>query len=58
MPKVELSIREQEAMQKVLEKEIADPANQQDLATSTKMAQEYENYQKNIDELLNCQGPV
>ena len=52
LPKVELSIREQEAMQKVLEKEIADPANQQDLATSTKMAQEYENYQKNIDELM------
>ena len=52
LPKVELSIREQEAMLKVLEKKIADPRNQQDLATSTQMAQEYDNYKKTIDELM------
>lgn len=52
LPKVELSIREQEAMRKVLEKKIADPANQQDLATSTKMAEEYAQYGKTIDELM------
>ena len=53
LPKVELSIREQEAMLKVLEKKISDPANQQDLATSSKMAQEYNEYKKTIDGLMN-----
>lgn len=52
MPKVELSIREQEAMLKVLEQKIAEPANQQDLALSTEMALEYDNYKKTIDELM------
>ncbi len=52
LPKVELSIREQEAMLKVLEQKIAEPANQQDLALSTEMALEYDNYKKTIDELM------
>jgi ATP-binding cassette subfamily F protein 3 len=52
LPKVELSIREQEALLKVLEKTIADPSNQQDLERSRQLAEEYAEKQKYIDQLM------
>ena len=52
LPQVELKIREYEALQKVLSQQIADPANQQDLATSTKLAAEYAENEKILDDLM------
>lgn len=52
LPKIELSIREQEAMMKVLEQRMADPANHADPAQSAAMAQEHEQYEKKIEELM------
>lgn len=52
LPKVELSIREQEAMMKVLEMRMADPANHQDLAASKAMAEEHQQYEDKIAELM------
>ena len=52
LPKVELSIREQEALLKVLEKEIIKPANQQDLAKSQQLATEYAEKQDYIAQLM------
>ena len=52
LPKVELSIREQEAMMKVLEMEMADPANHEDPAHSAAMAQEHADYEAKIAELM------
>ena len=52
LPQVELKIREYEALQKVLSQQIADPANQQDLATSTKLADEYAENDKILDGLM------
>ena len=52
LPDVELKIREYEALQKVLSRQIADPANQQDLATSTKLAEEYAENDKILDGLM------
>ena len=52
LPKVELSIREQEAMMKVLEMEMADPANHEDPAHSAAMAQEHAGYEAKIAELM------
>ena len=52
LPKVELSIREQEALLKVLEKEIIQPANQQDLDKSKQLAAEYAEKQNYIDRLM------
>lgn len=52
LAKVELNIREQEAMLKVLEKQLADPANHEDLDNSAKLAEEYEKMKKEIDNLM------
>ena len=53
LPQVELKIREYEALQKVLSDKIADPANQQDLETSTKLAEEYAEQSKILDGLMD-----
>ena len=52
LQKVELSIREQEAMLGVLEKQMADPANHVDLEHSTHIAAEHEAMQTEIDRLM------
>lgn len=52
LPKVELSIREQEAMMGLLEKQMADPANHVDPAHSAAMAAEHEAYEAKIAELM------
>lgn len=52
LPKVELSIREQEAMMGLLEKQMADPANHADPAHSAAMAAEHEAYEAKIAELM------
>jgi ATP-binding cassette subfamily F protein 3 len=52
LPKVELSIREQEAMLGLLEKKMADPANHADPANSAAMAAEHEEYERVIAELM------
>ena len=52
LPKVELSIREQEAMMGVLEKQMADPANHVDPEHSAAMAKEHETYEAKIAELM------
>ncbi|MDO4178820.1 MAG: ATP-binding cassette domain-containing protein [Phascolarctobacterium sp.] len=52
LPNVELRIREQEAMKKLLEVQMNDPANQMDLAKSQSMAQEHEAYENKIAELM------
>lgn len=52
LPKVELSIREQEAMMKLLEAQMADPANHEDPAHSAAMAAEHEEYEQKIAELM------
>ena len=52
LAKVELNIREQEAMLKLLEKQLADPANHEDLENSARMAEEYEKMKKEIDKLM------
>lgn len=52
LPKVELSIREQEAMKKVLEMQMNDPANQADLEKSMAMAAEHQAYEEKIAELM------
>ena len=52
LPKVELSIREQEAMMGLLEKQMADPANHVDPAHSAAMAAEHEAYETKIAELM------
>lgn len=52
LPKVELSIREQEAMMGLLEKQMADPANHADPEHSAAMAAEHEAYEAKIAELM------
>ena len=52
LPKVELSIREQEAMMKLLEVQMADPANHEDPAHSEAMAAEHDAYEQKIAELM------
>ena len=52
LQKVELSIREQEAMLGVLEKQMADPANHVDLEHSKRLADEHEAMQAEIDCLM------
>lgn len=52
LPKVELSIREQEAMMKILEMKMADPANHADPAQSAAMAAEHDEYENKIMELM------
>ncbi len=52
LQKVELSIREHEAMLGVLEKQMADPANHVDLEHSKHIAAEHEAMQAEIDRLM------
>lgn len=52
LPKIELRIREQEAMMKVLEMQMEDPANHEDPANSAAMAAEHEQYEQTIMELM------
>lgn len=52
LPKVELSIREQEAMMGVLEKQMADPANHVEPEHSAAMAKEHDAYEAKIAELM------
>ena len=52
LPKVELNIREQEAMMKILEMKMADPANHTDPAQSAAMAAEHDEYENKIMELM------
>lgn len=52
LPKVELSIREQEAMMKLLEVQMADPANHEDPGHSAAMAAEHDAYEQKIAELM------
>lgn len=52
LPRVELSIREQEAMMKLLEAQMADPANHEDPAHSAAMAAEHDAYEQKIAELM------
>lgn len=52
LPKVELSIREQEAMMKLLEVQMADPANHEDPVHSAAMAAEHDAYEQKIAELM------
>lgn len=52
LPKIELSIREQEAMKKVLEQRMNDPANHVDPAQSEAMAAEHQEYENKIAELM------
>ena len=52
LPKVELQIREQEAMMGLLEKQMADPANHADPAHSAAMAAEHDAYESKIAELM------
>lgn len=52
LPKVELQIREQEAMMGLLEKQMADPANHADPAHSAAMAAEHTAYEAKIAELM------
>jgi ATP-binding cassette subfamily F protein 3 len=52
LEKVELSLREQEAMLSVLDKRISIPENQLDLENSRQMATEREQYVKTIDTLM------
>lgn len=52
LPKIELKIREQEAMMKVLEMQMENPANHEDPANSAAMAAEHEQYEQTILELM------
>lgn len=52
LPKIELQIREQEAMMGLLEKQMADPANHEDPAHSAAMAAEHDAYEAKIAELM------
>ena len=51
--KVELSLREQEAMLGVLDKEICKPENQIDPENSFRLARERETYEQTINDLMN-----
>lgn len=52
LAKVELNIREQEALLGLLEKQMADPANHADPLNSAKLADEYEKMKSDIDSLM------
>lgn len=52
LPKIELSIREQEAMLKVLERQMEDPANHMDPEKSAAMAAEHGAYENKIAQLM------
>ena len=52
LAKVELNIREQEALLKILEQQMADPANHGTPEESLRLAQEHEELENKIDELM------
>lgn len=52
LAKVELRIREQEVMLKLLENKMADPLNHTDPVQSAALAAEYENMKKEIEQLM------
>ena len=52
LPKVELQIREQEAMMGLLEQQMADPANHADPEHSLALAKEHDAYEAKIAELM------
>ncbi len=52
LPAVELNIREQEAMLKLLERQMCDPANHADREQSAAMAREHAAYTRRIEELM------
>lgn len=52
LAKVELRIREQEVMLKLLENKMADPVNHTDPAQSAALAAEYETMKKEIEQLM------
>lgn len=52
LPKVELNIREQEAMLKVLEAKISAPSNQTSFEASAELAKEYAEYKATIAKLM------
>lgn len=52
LPKIELQIREQEAMMKLLEQQMADPANHEDPSHSAAMAAEHDAYEEKIAQLM------
>ena len=52
LPKIELQIREQEAMMGLLEKQMADPANYDNLEHSQAMADEHKAYEEKISALM------
>lgn len=52
LPKVELQIREQEAMMKLLEQQMADPANHENPSHSAAMAAEHDAYEEKIAQLM------
>lgn len=52
LPKVELQIREQEAMMGLLEQQMADPVNHADPEHSLAMAREHDAYEAKIAELM------
>ena len=52
LPKIELQIREQEAMMGLLEKQMADPANYDNLEHSQAMADEHKAYEGKISALM------
>ncbi len=52
LPKVELQIREQEAMAKLVEMKMADPNNHSDMEHSAALAAEYEEYRVKTEELM------
>lgn len=52
LPKIELQIREQEAMMKLLEQQMADPANHENPSHSAAMAAEHDAYEEKIAQLM------
>ncbi len=52
LPGVELAIREQEVLRKVLEKELNDPANQRDIKKSEELAARHAAYGEEIEKLM------
>lgn len=52
LAKIELRIREEEAMLKVLEKKLSDPANHKDAASSAALAAEYASYERTVEKLM------
>ena len=52
LPKIELRIREQEALLKILEEKMANPANHLNQAMSQSLAEEHMDLKQIVDELM------